>query len=81
MGPRSTVTVTEAKTQLSRLIERVSDGEEIVIRRGPKPVARLVRYASPPGTRKLGALEGELRIKDDFDAPDDDLERLFGTRA
>jgi prevent-host-death family protein len=75
-----TVTVTEAKTQLSRLIERASDGEEIVIRRGQRPVAKLVRYDEHPVPRRLGDLRGQIWMSDDFDEPDEELERLFGTR-
>ncbi len=74
------VTVTEAKTQLSSLIERVGDGEEIVIRRGQKPVAKLVRYDEPAVRRQLGALRGQIWMSDDFDEPDEEIERLFGTR-
>jgi prevent-host-death family protein len=75
-----TVTVTEAKTQLSRLIERAGEGEEIVIRRGPRPVAKLIRYDDPPARRQLGALKGKIWISDDFDEPDEEIERLFGMR-
>lgn len=74
------VTVTEAKTQLSKLIERTQDGEEIVIRRGKTPVARLCRYEQPATPRRLGSLRGQISIGDDFDAPDEEIERLFGTR-
>jgi prevent-host-death family protein len=76
-----TVTVTEAKTQLSRLIERAADGEEIVIRRGSRPVAKLVGYAEDrPMPRKPGALKGQIWMSDDFDEPDEEIERLFGMR-
>jgi prevent-host-death family protein len=75
-----TVTVTEAKTQLSRLIERVGEGEEIVIRRGQKPVAKLIRYDDPPVRRQMGDLKGKIWISDDFDEPDEEIERLFGMR-
>jgi prevent-host-death family protein len=74
------VTVTEAKTQLSSLIERVSDGGEVVIRRGQRPVAKLVRYDEPPVPRQLGALRGRIWMSDDFDEADEEIERLFGTR-
>jgi prevent-host-death family protein len=76
-----TVTVTEAKTQLSSLLERVSQGEEIVIRRGQRPVARLVRYDEPAARRQLGALRGQIWMSDDFDEADEELERLFGARG
>ncbi len=75
-----TVTVTEAKTQLSSLIVRVTDGEEIVIRRGQRPVAKIVRYDDPPPVRRqMGDLKGKIWISDDFDEPDEEIERLFGT--
>jgi prevent-host-death family protein len=75
-----TVTVTEAKTQLSRLLERVAHGEEIVIRRGPAPVAKIVAYNPPLRRRVPGDLKGQIWMSDDFDEPDEELERLFGTR-
>jgi prevent-host-death family protein len=74
------VTVTEAKTQLSRLIERVTEGEEIVIRRGQRPVAKIVRYEEPAVPRRMGELRGQIWMSDDFDEPDEEIERLFGTR-
>lgn len=74
------VTVTEAKTQLSRLIERVTDGEEIVIRRGQRPVAKLVAYAPERKRRVPGDLRGQIWMSDDFDEPDEEIERLFGMR-
>jgi prevent-host-death family protein len=75
------VTVTEAKTQLSSLIARASDGEEIVIRRGRKPVAKLIRYDDPPARRQMGALKGKIWMSEDFDEPDEEIERLFGMRV
>lgn len=74
------VTVTEAKAQLSSLVERVSRGEEIVIRRGRQPVAKLIGYVPASKPRVLGDLEGQIWMSDDFDEPDEELERLFGTR-
>lgn len=74
------ITVTEAKTQLSRLIERAAAGEEIVIRRGPLPVAKLVGYRARPTPRKLGDLRGQIWMSDDFDEPDEEIERMFGMR-
>ena len=72
------VTVTEAKTQLSRLIERVGAGEEIVIRRGRKPVAKIVAYVPERKRRIPGDLKGKIWIREDFDEPDGEIERLFG---
>lgn len=70
------VTVHEAKTHLSRLLARVEAGEEIIIRRGRCPVARLVRVeAKTP--RPLGGDEGLVWIADDFDDLPEDLLDLF----
>jgi prevent-host-death family protein len=74
------VTVSEAKSQLSSLIKRVEDGEEIVIRRRSRPVAKLIRYDDPPARREMGDLKGRIWISDDFYERDEELERLFGTR-
>lgn len=65
----------EAKTHLSELIRRVQDGEQIIIRRGATPVARLV---PEPQTRLRppGALRGRIRLADDFDAPLPEFEAL-----
>jgi prevent-host-death family protein len=75
-----TVTVSEAKTQLSQLIERAANGEEIVIRRGKAPVAKLIGYPAPLARRKPGGLRGQIWMSDDFDEPDEEIERLFGMR-
>ena len=64
-----TVNIHEAKTTLSRLVERVEAGEEVVIARSGKPVARLVPLARADGPRVPGAMRGEIRMADDFDAP------------
>jgi prevent-host-death family protein len=63
------VNVHEAKTHLSRLLERVERGEEIVIARGGTPIARLVPYRADRTPRQPGALEGRIKVSDDFDAP------------
>lgn len=64
-----TVNIHDAKTRLSSLIERVEAGEEIVIARAGRPVARLAPLASRRRRRKLGALDGRFRIPEDFNAP------------
>jgi prevent-host-death family protein len=63
------VNMHEAKTHLSRLVERVEAGEEIVLNRAGKPVARMVAVRPVTGSRTPGALRGRIRIGDDFDAP------------
>jgi antitoxin (DNA-binding transcriptional repressor) of toxin-antitoxin stability system len=63
------VAIGEAKTSLSKLVERAEKGEEVVIRRGDKPVAKLVRYREPERRPIFGALEGQVQIGPDFDEP------------
>ena len=76
----TTVNVHEAKTHLSRLLERVEAGEEIVVARAGKPVARLVPYEDSRPTRVPGTGRGEIEIADDFDddLPDDLLDVFEG---
>lgn len=64
-----TVNIHEAKTHLSRLIEEVREGGEIVIARAGRPVAKLVAITPQRERRTLGLLAGQLTIPDDFDAP------------
>ena len=64
-----TFTIHQAKTNLSQLIERACRGEEIVISRGPEPVARLVPISGVKGRRKPGALRGKLRVPPGFFDP------------
>jgi prevent-host-death family protein len=59
--------VHDAKTHLSRLLDRVAQGEEILIAKSGKPVAKLVRLKVEP--RRPGRLKGRIRIADDFDEP------------
>lgn len=61
-----TVNVHEAKTHLSNLLAAVESGEEIVIARAGRPIARLSRYEAA-GERPIGADDGRLQIADDFD--------------
>lgn len=63
-----TVNIHEAKSQLSRLIEAVVSGEEVVIAKAGTPVVRLVSVEQKPALR-LGLMKGRIRIADDFDAP------------
>jgi prevent-host-death family protein len=72
------VTVHAAKTHLSRLLERVERGEEVVIARGRTPVARLVPVdRKPRGGRRFGALRGKVLVGKKFfqPLPADELER------
>ena len=64
-----TVNIHEAKTHLSRLLEEVAAGNEIIIAKAGKPMARLVPFGMIPKRRRLGIFKGQLNIPDDFDAP------------
>ena len=76
-----TVNIHQAKTQLSRLIERVCAGEEIIIARSGKPVARLAPLEQKR-PRRLGLLKGKIWVAKDFNAPlPDDLLDLFEGRG
>lgn len=63
------VNMHEAKTQLSRLVERVAAGKEIVIARAGRPVARLVPIGDGKQKRVPGRWRGRIVIHDDFDDP------------
>jgi antitoxin (DNA-binding transcriptional repressor) of toxin-antitoxin stability system len=64
-----TVNIFEAKTQLSKLIAMVENGEEVVIARAGKPVARLSRLEPKKPKIRFGGLKGKIWVADDFDAP------------
>jgi prevent-host-death family protein len=75
------VNIHQAKTHLSRLLQRVAAGEEVTIARAGVPVARLVAVEVKPGKlRPLGMDRGRIWIADDFDAPlpDDLLKEFYG---
>jgi len=70
--------ISEAKAQLSALVERVMAGQEVIIGKAGKPVAKLVRYELTEKPRKPGALRGKIKIADDFDELPDDIAEAFG---
>ncbi|HWE48574.1 MAG TPA: type II toxin-antitoxin system Phd/YefM family antitoxin [Bryobacteraceae bacterium] len=63
------VTIHEAKTNLSRLIQKAAEGEEVIIAKGSKPVARLLAISEVRGKRTPGALKGVLHVGPEFFAP------------
>jgi prevent-host-death family protein len=79
LWPMKVVNMHEAKTTLSQLVEQAEGGEEIVLARAGKPVARIVAIRST-GRRRLGQWKGRVRMSDDFDAPlpEDELRRWTG---
>jgi prevent-host-death family protein len=66
------VNIHEAKTHLSRLVDQVAAGREIIIAKAGRPVARLVPLEAGPRPKKLGGLKGRIKVPDDFNAPLDD---------
>ncbi len=74
------VNIHQAKTNLSKLLQRVAAGEEIIIAKAGVPVAKLVPIPQQRPKRKLGLYRGEIRVADDFDAslPDDILASFYG---
>ena len=72
------IDIREAKAQLSALIERALRGEEVVIGKAGKPVARLVKYERQEVARRPGALAGQITIAPDFDELPDDIAEAFG---
>jgi prevent-host-death family protein len=63
------VNIHDAKTHLSRIVEEVAAGAEVIIAKAGKPMARLSPMAAPAKAKKLGLLKGKIKVPDDFDAP------------
>ena len=74
------VTIHKAKTQLSKLIEQVERGEEVIIARGKTPVARLVPYAPEQPKRGFGSMKGRATLGPEFwePLPEEELKRWEG---
>jgi prevent-host-death family protein len=70
--------ISEAKAELSALIDAVSKGEEVLIGKAGVPVARLVRYTGADAKRVPGALQGQIVIRDGFDDLPADIASAFG---
>jgi prevent-host-death family protein len=77
----STVNMHEAKTTLSRLVERALAGEEVVIAKDGRPLVRLVPVRAPEAPRRPGRLRGRLRMAPDFDRTPDDVVDAFEGKA
>jgi len=71
------VNVHQAKTNLSKLIQKVIDGEEVIIAKGNKPVVKLVLVDNLKPKRQLGTAKGKIKISDDFDEPLDDFKEYM----
>jgi prevent-host-death family protein len=75
------VNIYEAKTNLSRLLDQVASGEEVVIARAGKPVARLVAYHEDDRPREPGYWRGKVKISDDFDELPENIDAAFRGEA
>ena len=71
------VNIHEAKTRLSELLERVQNGEEIIIAKAGKPIARLAQLEQIIKKRQPGRLAGRLQINGDFAAADAEIQKMF----
>ena len=81
-SPMETINIHQAKTQLSKLLQRVQQGEEIVIGKAGLPIARLVPYMETQGPRRGGQWKGKVRISEDFDElPVEVAEAFRGDRS
>jgi prevent-host-death family protein len=77
-----TVNIHEAKTQLSRLVDRASKGEPFVIAKAGKPLVKVSALDAPAKPQRLGFLTGEIAVPDDFDRmAESEIEALFGAGA
>jgi prevent-host-death family protein len=63
------INIHEAKTHLSRIVDEVAAGSEVIIAKAGKPMARLMPLTGIPREKKLGLLKGKIKIPDDFNAP------------
>jgi antitoxin (DNA-binding transcriptional repressor) of toxin-antitoxin stability system len=72
--------ISEAKAELSALIDAVQKGNEVIIAKAGKPVAKLVAFHGPAGPRKPGSMAGEILIAPDFDDLPDDIQDAFGMK-
>lgn len=74
-----TMNIHEAKTHLSKLIEKAAAGEQVVIAKAGKPTVRVISVDAPAAPRRLDFLSGEIEVPDDFDSMGrDEIAALFG---
>lgn len=73
-----TVNIHEAKTQLSKLIERASKGETVIIAKAGKPMVKVTAIDAPKKVKRFGFLKGQIKVPDDFNSLDAEVAKLFG---
>lgn len=71
------INIHQAKTNLSKLIEKTQKGEEVIIAKAGKPVAKLVLYKEKTEMRKPGALKGKIFVPENFNDEDEEINKLF----
>lgn len=71
------INIHQAKTNLSKLIEKALVGEDVIIAKAGKPVAKLTAYKEPLKLRKLGLLKGKIKVPDNFNDEDKEINKLF----
>ncbi|MCW5782558.1 MAG: type II toxin-antitoxin system Phd/YefM family antitoxin [Nitrospirales bacterium] len=76
-----TVNVYEAKTHLSQLLDLAASGEEVVIARAGRPMAKLIPYQVKQQSRKPGSWKGKVKISKDFEELPENLSRIFRRKA
>ncbi len=75
----TTVNIHEAKTQLSKLVDRAAKGEPFVIAKAGKPLVKVAALAAPAEPQRLGFLRGEIAVPEDFDSMGEpEVAALFG---
>lgn len=71
------INIHQAKTNLSKLIEKTLNGEDIVIAKAGKPIVKLVTYKEKLKPRKIGLLKGKIFVPDNFNDEDEEINKLF----
>ncbi|MDZ4834405.1 MAG: type II toxin-antitoxin system prevent-host-death family antitoxin [Candidatus Melainabacteria bacterium] len=77
----SITNIHDAKSQLSQLIEQAERGEEVIIARAGKPVAKLIPYKKKASRRRGGQWSGKIKVAEDFDQLPEDIGKAFGMVA
>ncbi len=73
--------ISQAKAELSALLEEVLKGNEVILAKAGKPIARIIPYVGAAQPRKPGSMAGEIWISPDFDSLPDDMAEAFGMKA
>ena len=71
------INIHQAKTHLSQLIEKAVAGEDIIIAKAGKPIAKLVAHTKKLEPRKPGLLKGKIKVSEHFDDEDEEINKLF----